>query len=169
MQCRKVIAIAACDPNGVIGKGGVLPWDLKEERDHFSAMIGQFPIVMGRKTFESIPHHYLQSRPVIVLSRTISSRDSNVIFVSSLESFLMLPIRDQLLFVIGGAAIYSLFLLENLIDEFILTQIKECYPGDTFFPLHLIKRWTKQCIRDVDGFTIYRYLPPASIEMRRVP
>jgi dihydrofolate reductase len=159
MIFKKIIGIAACDPKGVIGKNGKLAWHCSEDLEHFANTTLGCPMVLGYRTFLSLPARYFDSRVMIVFSRQKLSVDKNpnLIFVSSLAEFLALEVVFQDLYVIGGAQIYTLFLQENLIEEFILTRLKKSYEGDTFFPLLLLNGWFRFKIQETDSFTIYRY------------
>jgi dihydrofolate reductase len=66
----KIIGIMACAQNGVVGQAGAIPWNYPDERKHFRNIIGTSPIIMGRKTFETMPKSILQDRLSIIFSRT---------------------------------------------------------------------------------------------------
>jgi len=85
---------------------------------------------------------------------------SNQIVVSSLREFFAIEGRFSTLYVIGGAQIYTLFLRENLIQEFILTRINGLYSGDTVFPLSLLKGWPNCRVEETPTFSIHRYAYP---------
>ncbi len=159
MIFERILGIAACDPRGVMGKNGGLPWHCPEELKHFSETTLHMPVIVGHRTFLSLSARYLESRTTIVFShkKPISPQSSNRLFVSSLAEFFALDRTFKDLYVIGGAQIYTLFLKENLIDEFILTKMKAAYEGDTFFPLALLASWSSTRIRETDAFAIERY------------
>ncbi|MGV8949212.1 MAG: dihydrofolate reductase [Candidatus Paracaedibacter sp.] len=159
MNTKKIVGLMACDPRGVIGNEGALPWVYPEELDHFrKTTFGQI-MVMGNKTFESIPSIILKDRFNVVFSRNSRkglNYGDNVIFVSSLNDFLALknlPV-DKEMFMIGGAEIAKLFLNANLLSAFILTKIHNSYKGDTIFPLDLLQDWPCQIIRENKNFTV---------------
>ena len=174
MIFEKILGIAACDPRGVIGKEGKLPWDYPEDLKHFSDITLGSPMIMGRLTFLSLPSQYFDGRIIIVFSYTGFGQElgiwpspvykplefssyPNLISVSSLTEFFAIKRSFKELYVVGGAQIYSLFLKENLIEEFILTRIKNSYDGDTFFPLSLLDGWPSIKVRETNAFSIYRY------------
>ncbi len=163
MIFKKILGIAACDPRGVMGKNGKLPWHCPEDLKHFADTTLSCPMIMGYRTFLSLPARYFDSRVTIVFSHRKLSVDKNpnLIFVSSLSKFLALEAVFRDLYVIGGAQIYTLFLRENLIEEFILTRLKKFYEGDTFFPLPLLNGWSEFKIQKTDSFTIHRYFNPS--------
>lgn len=162
MNGRKIVGLLACDPRGVIGNKGELPWFYPEELDHFRKTTFDQIMIMGHKTFQSIPLTTLKDRFNIVFSRqTIKGfeHSDNVIFISSLNDFLALsniPVHKKC-FMIGGAEIAKLFLIANLLSEFLLTKIHDTYEGDTIFPLDLLQGWPREVIRKDKDFTIYKY------------
>lgn len=155
---KKLIGIAACDSIGTMGNAGSLPWHNLEDLKHFSDTTLGHPIVMGYRTFLTLPRHYLDQRLGVVFSHPKRSRlGDNIIFVSSLAEFHSLKFSERDVYVIGGAEIFTLFLKENLISEFILTRFKGVYEGDTFFPLWLLDSWESLKIRENVDFNIYQY------------
>lgn len=162
MEDRKVVGIMACDPSGVIGAGGGLPWQFESEMQHFLQVISGGVLIMGRKTFESLPQSLKDSHRCVVFSGNSGGRrgENKVVFVSSLEEFELLEVSQQSkLFMIGGAEIAHLFLQNNLIAEFILTIMSREYSGDTKLDLNLLKNWTKEILNSCDDYTVYRYVP----------
>ncbi len=162
MIFERIIGIAACDDKGLIGRDGKLPWHFPEDIKFFQNITENNPMIMGRRTFLSLPHHYLYQRKSFIFSRQkkLFLQNPNCICVSSLSELFSLNAVFKDLFVIGGAEIYDLFLKQNLIVEFILTKIKGEYHGDTFFPLELLNHWPKQKIKEKNDFVIYRYYNP---------
>lgn len=160
----KIRGIVACDPTGVIGKKGKLPWHCPEDIAHFSNTTWGHIMIMGYRTFLSLPAHYFDHRIGIVLTRQqpLPSQEPHLIFLSSLlELFPLLhEMGDKDCYVIGGAEIYTLFLQENLLSEFLITAFKRFYEGDTFFPLALLQTWPRQRICETHLFTLYRYFHP---------
>ena len=160
---RKIVGLMACDPNGVIGYKGALPWACPEELDYFRSTTFGHVMIMGRKTFESIPLDTLKDRFSIVFSRSPSPPSQlkdRVVFVSSLDDFLALGCipADKKVFMIGGAKIAKLFLQANLLSEFLLTKLHGVYEGDTVFSFDLLQDWSYETIRKEKDFTIYKYM-----------
>lgn len=122
--------IAAIAKNGVIGNQGKLPWHLPEDLKHFKETTLGHPIVMGRKTFESIGKP-LPGRENIVLTRDQTFQGKGVTVIHSLADAIENH-PDEEIFVIGGAEIYQLAL--PLADKLYLTLIDQEFPGDTYFP-----------------------------------
>lgn len=162
---KRILGIGACDERGVLGKNGKLPWHYPEDLKHFYNTTADFPLVMGRNTFLSMPSHYFMKRVSIIFTHSPHQfdRSANLIFVTSLAEFLSIDKQFNELYVIGGAQIYNLFLKENLIQEFILTRIKKSYEGDVFFPLSLLSNWPSLKEHETDAFSIYRYQNPLKV------
>lgn len=158
----KIFAIAACDPNGVIGKNQQLPWHDKEELLHFETTIQNAPLIMGYKTYLSLPSKYFTQRVCMIFTRLHRPKKNGpyLTFVSSIEEFLSLDLKISRAFVIGGASIYKLFLEENLIEELILTKMKSVYDGDTFFPFSILNNWEHELIKESHNFNVYRHSNP---------
>jgi len=159
---QKIVGLMACDPKGVIGHKGALPWSHPEELGYFRSTTFGNVMIMGRKTFESIPLDTLKDRFSIVFSRRPlppSELKDRVTFVSSLEDFLALDCipADKKIFMIGGAEIAKLFLQANLLREFLVTKIHDIYKGDTVFSLDALQDWSYEIIRKEKDFTIYKY------------
>lgn len=169
MDFNRIYAIAACDPKGVLGNSGKLPWHCPDDLQHFSNTTCNHIVVMGFRTYLNIPKFYFKERLGIVLSRQHHQESKNdVIFVNSLEEFLGLKYLSEHkdIYVIGGAQIYSLFLQANLIRKVILTEIKQSYEGDTFFPLSLIQDWPRQRIQEHEFFCAYHYFYPENLQCK---
>ena len=127
--------VAAVAANGVIGAGNRMPWHLPEDLKHFKALTLGHPVVMGRKTFESIlasTGKPLPGRENIVVSRAKGLEIEGVSIASSIEGALAFCIGEPVVFVIGGGEIYKAAL--PLADGIVLTEIGRDYPGDTKFP-----------------------------------
>ncbi|QYJ07226.1 dihydrofolate reductase [Qipengyuania flava] len=114
--------------NGAIGKDGALPWHLPADLKRFKALTMGKPMIMGRKTFESLPG-LLPGRRHIVLTRRERWDSTGAELVGSVEEALAAA-GDGDVAVIGGAAIYDVF-MEHA-DRIELTEIHEDFEGDTF-------------------------------------
>ena len=124
-------AVAAMSCNGVIGNKGQLPWHLSEDLKFFKKLTYGSPVIMGRKTYESIGRP-LPGRKNIVISSN-PNVEGNIETHQSIED-LIKTYKDstESLFIIGGAQIYSALL--NWTKEIYLTYIYKEYSGDTYFP-----------------------------------
>lgn len=132
-QSQTIVLIYARAENGAIGKDGTLPWHLPADLKHFKALTmgpdgkGR-PMIMGRKTFESLPG-LLPGRRHIVLTRRERWDSAGAEVAHSAKQALSLAGPGEVA-IIGGAAIYDVF--QPLADRVELTQIHAEYDGDTF-------------------------------------
>lgn len=127
----KLSLIVAMAENGVIGREGALPWHLPADLRRFKTLTMGHPMVMGRKTFESIGRA-LPGRRSIVVSRNPEWQAEGVETVTSLEQALTLAAAEEEVFVIGGAEIFALALPRA--DRLYLTRVHAEIEGDVFFP-----------------------------------
>jgi dihydrofolate reductase len=124
-------AVAAMSCNGVIGNKGQLPWHLSEDLKFFKKLTYGSPVIMGRKTYESIGRP-LPGRKNIVISSN-SNIQGNIEIYQSIEELIdVYKDSTESLFIIGGSQIYSALL--NWTKEIYLTYIYKEYSGDTYFP-----------------------------------
>ena len=124
-----VIVVARAD-NGVIGKDGRLPWHLPADLKHFKAVTMGAPMVMGRRTFDSLPG-LLPGRRHIVITRDSDWKSEGAEVAHSPEGALALAAVERVC-VIGGAEIIAAFLPQARIIE--LTEIHCDADGDTYLP-----------------------------------
>jgi dihydrofolate reductase len=130
----KVSLVAAVARNGVIGRDGTLPWHLPEDMARFRDLTMGHPVVMGRKTWESLPPRFrpLPGRRNVVVTRNPDWRAEGVERAGSLDAALELLEGSSQVFVIGGAELFAGAL--PLADELLLTEIDADVEGDTLFP-----------------------------------
>jgi len=123
------------DRNRLIGTGDRLPWHLPDEMRHFKEVTMGHPVLMGRKTYESIPARFrpLPGRTNIVLTTQPGYDAPGCIVVHSLEAALAAVDPAQELMVIGGALLFRE--LMPLVDRIYLTEIDGVYEGDVYFPV----------------------------------
>lgn len=154
---KKIIIVAAAK-NNVIGKDGTIPWHSKEDLKHFKSITMGFPIIMGRKTFESIGKP-LKGRLNIVISRNFDykSKFEDVVIVNQLdEAFIRCETENyEKVFIIGGGEIYKEAL--KTADEIILTQMNLQVEGDTYFPQIKPDNWNLISEEKFDEFDILRF------------
>src|SRR5690348_12922362 len=134
----RVYLIAAVAANGVIGRHGRLPWHLPEDLKHFKRLTLGHPIIMGRRTWESLGGP-LPGREHIVVSRTPAYEAPGAAVASSLEAALALCAGEPAVFVIGGRELFAQAL--PLAAGLVLTEIHRDYQGDTWFPPYERSRW----------------------------
>ena len=135
-----ISAIAAMDENYVIGYKNQLPWYLPADLQHFKNITSGHPVLMGRKTFESIGKP-LPNRTNIIMTRDASFRAEGCITVTSIQQALAVASKENKkeIFVIGGAQIYAQLL--PYIQRIYLTVIHDQFEGDTFFPELVDGEW----------------------------
>ena len=127
---RMISLIVAASENGVIGRDGDLPWPQSDDLKRFKSVTMGKPIVMGRKTWESIGRA-LPGRQNIVISRQPGFKAEGADVVASTEAAVAAA-GDRELMIIGGSEIYSLFL--PFADRVYLTRIHAEVEGDACFP-----------------------------------
>ncbi len=128
--------------NGVIGDQGQLPWHLPEDLAHFKATTQGCPVIMGRKTWDSLPPRFrpLPGRRNIVVTRQSAWQAEGAEHAGSLEEALALCEAAPLAWVIGGAELYAQAAPLAQVAE--VTLINADYPGDAFAPT-LGPGWTE--------------------------
>jgi dihydrofolate reductase len=136
----QLVAIAAIDENRLIGVNNQLPWHLPADLQHFKALTTGHPILMGRKTFESIGRP-LPNRLNIIMTRETQLTVPGCEVANSLEAALAIAKKQpsQEIFVIGGAEIYQQ--LMPYTQRIYLTVVHHAFTGDTFFPAIDMDAW----------------------------
>jgi dihydrofolate reductase len=155
---QEIIIIAAMAENRVIGKDNAIPWSIKGNLAHFKEVTMDFPCIMGRKTWESLPKKPLPGRLNIVVSKTLKDGDfpdaQDVKVFSSLDSAIEYCEDYEKVFICGGEAIYKQAMpLANKLD---LTLIPGQYDGDTYFP-EIDNSWIKKETADFKNFSVVTY------------
>ena len=131
MSKPRVSLIAALAQNRVIGIENRLPWKLPEDLAHFKALTLGHPILMGRKTFESLGRP-LPGRRNIVITRNRDYQSSDCESVVSIADAIALCVEADEIFFIGGAELYKQVL--PLVDRLYLTEVQIEAQGDAWFP-----------------------------------
>ncbi len=129
--------IVAIAENGVIGDKNALLWNIKEDMRRFRTTTTGHPVIMGRKTFESIGRP-LPKRTNVVITRGESEFEGCLVAHSIEEAVKMFP-SDEEVFIIGGAQIYKQAL--PLVDKMYLTIVHKEFAGDTSFPKFDMSEW----------------------------
>jgi dihydrofolate reductase len=137
MNHPEIILVLARAANGVIGKDGGMPWHVPADLRHFKQITKGRPMIMGRKTFDSLPG-LLPGRRHIVLTRDKSWAEEGAEVVHSVEAALKAANGPHVC-VIGGAEIYALFL--PLADRIELTEIAATPEGDTMMAVFDTAQW----------------------------
>ena len=129
-----VTLVAAVARGGVIGRDGGIPWRLPEDMARFRELTMGHPVVMGRRTWESLPDQFrpLPGRGNVVVTRNPDWSAQGADRAGSIEEALDLLESESQVFVIGGGEIYAAAL--PFADELVLTEIDADIEGDTTFP-----------------------------------
>lgn len=132
--------IAALAENRTIGINGKLPWHLPNDLKRFKMLTMGKPIIMGRKTFESLGR-LLPGREHLILTRDPSFQNPQIHIYHSIEKLIEDWKQQDELMVIGGAEIYQLFL--PICQRLHLTRVQTHTAGDTFFPSVDLAKWER--------------------------
>ncbi len=153
----KKTIIAAVSKNGVIGKNGDIPWHYPEDLKHFKETTTGHPVIMGRKTFESLPEDYrpLPGRENIVLTRSGVENDEVTEAGSLEEAYSKAAEESEEAFVIGGESVYRQSLPEA--DRMILTRVHDEFDGDTYFPEWDESKWEEVGRDEREEISFVRY------------
>jgi dihydrofolate reductase len=147
MSIQLTVGPVARARNGVIGRGGNLPWRLASDMAHFKALTMGKPVIMGRKTWDSLPRKPLPGRTNIVLSRDGSLEPKGAIRCETFSEAVQIA-REQAaedgvdeVCVIGGQALFTLALPRA--GRIYLTEVEADVPGDASFPPFDEDGWTE--------------------------
>ncbi len=148
--------IVAQASNGCIGKDGGLPWHIPEDLKHFRQCTTGKTVLMGRKTWESLPekHRPLAGRKNIVITRDQSFIAEGATVFHSLEEALN-ALKNEDVWILGGAEIFKQSL--PLAERIELTQIHVPYEGDAFFPEISQEAWSIIKEEKHDGYSFITY------------
>ena len=136
----KINIIASVSENWVIGKDNKLLWKLSDDLKKFKEITTGHTVIMGQKTFESLPNGALPNRKNIVLTDDPNFNAPNVIPAYSISDTIIKCKFDDNVFIIGGGSIYKQFL--DMTDYIYLTVVHTKIDGDTYFPEIENKEWT---------------------------
>jgi dihydrofolate reductase len=139
----KISLVVAASDNHAIGKDNQLLWHLPKDMRFFKNTTWALPILMGRKTFESLGNKVLPGRLNIIITRQANKQYEGAKVVASLEEAIELAKQNDYkeLMVIGGGEIYSMAM--PLAQTIYLTRVHTTIEGDTYFP-ELSKEWVKE-------------------------
>lgn len=155
----ELASVAAIADNLVIGRNGEIPWkSLPEDKAMYRARVADDPVILGRRTFESMLDD-LPGRIQIVLSRTPRTYDVATAHpVTSIEEALATAgdHADGIAYVIGGAAIYDLFLPH--LDRMYLTRVTGEYEGDAVYPSWDLDEWDLLDTSEYEGFRVEEWV-----------
>ena len=132
-----ISVIVAVAENGTIGDKNTLLWHIKEDMKHFRTLTTGHPVVMGRKTYDSLGRPLPNRRNVVITRQDITIEGCEI--AHSLKEALALFTPDEEIFVIGGAQIYAEAL--TVADRMYITRVERDYEGDTSFPEIDFSQW----------------------------
>lgn len=152
-----ITLIAGIAQNNCIGNNGTLPWHIPEDLKHFKELTTNKTVVMGRKTWESLPEKFrpLPNRKNVVITRQTDYAvpDGVLTFSSTEDVFAQLATED--IFIIGGAELYKQTI--DHADALEITHINQTVDGDAFFPQINAETWREVSRKDHDGYSFVRY------------
>ena len=124
--------IVAIAKNGAIGKNNDLLWHISDDLKRFKAITSGHTVVMGSKTYDSLPFKPLPKRENVVITRNKALKIEGCTVVNSINDVVTRYANEEEIFVIGGANVYEQFL--PFADKLYVTQIFQEFDGDVFFP-----------------------------------
>lgn len=148
MKGKKITIIVAIAQNMAIGKDNQLLWHISNDLKRFKRITEGHQVIMGKKTFESLPKAPLPKRTNIVISDDTNDSFEGCKTVYSIEEAIGLCKEDKESFIIGGGSIYKQFLPYT--DKLYLTIVHKDFDADTFFPEIDLKQWKLVEKEDID-------------------
>lgn len=148
----QIVLVAAIGENNVIGVDGRLPWHISSDLKHFRALTLDKPVVMGRKTYESIGKP-LDRRTNIVVSRSLARVGAGVVIATSIDAALAFARSDaekrgaKEIMAIGGGDIFSALMPRA--DRLEITHVHASPDGDSFFPPIDPQLWEERSSREI--------------------
>ncbi|AEG31092.1 dihydrofolate reductase [Thiomicrospira cyclica] len=135
----KLMMIVAMAKNRMIGKDNQMPWHLPDDLKYFKAQTLNKPVIMGRKTFESLGARPLPNRPNLVVSRNKDFSAEGIQVFDSVESAISAVSDADEVVIMGGAQIYTQWV--NKVDRLLITEVDATPQGDAFFPVIDPQAW----------------------------
>lgn len=132
----KISIIAAIGKNKELGKDNKLLWHIPEDFKRFKNLTSGHPIIMGRKTWDSLPLKPLPNRTNIIVTQNSKLKTTKIFVVNSMKQAIEMGKRTgtEEAFIIGGGQIYEQAIKKGLVDKLYLTVIDANFDADTFFP-----------------------------------
>lgn len=157
---KEIAIIAALSDNNVIAKDGKLPWHIPEDMRRFRDLTMPHPVIMGRKTYESLPEKFrpLPQRTNIVVTKKRDYNQNGIIISHSLQEALEKAGNlDNLSFIIGGGEIYEQSF--RYTTKIHLTRVHTTVEGGnlTYFPTINWEEWTEINRQDKEGYSFIEY------------
>lgn len=144
--------------NGVIGREGTMPWHLPEDFEHFRRTTEGHPVIMGRRTWDSLPERFrpLPGRSNIVVTRDPSWAAAGAIRAGSLHYAVVAALGQPAsgpIWIIGGGTLYRSALTAQIADTAVITRIDSAVEGDTFAP-ELGPEWFLGARQPAEGWAV---------------
>ncbi len=155
-QIKKII-IASAASNWIIGKNGSLPWNIPADLQHFKRTTMGFPVLIGRRTFDSIGK-ILEGRINIVVSRSLEPvTKDNLIIVNSIERGIEQAVSRnyERFYIAGGSSIFAQTI--KIAHELIISHVTGDFEGDSYFPKIDLENWQTESISTYPEFVIKLY------------
>lgn len=133
----KISMIVAIDSKSGMGKSNSIPWNLPQDLARFRKLTKGHTIIMGRKTWDSLPRKPLPDRINMIVTRSLDIKVPNGVSINnSLEEAIVeaKEHEQEEIFIIGGAQIFAQAIEKGIVDRLYLTEIKADFDCDTFFP-----------------------------------
>ena len=144
----EISIVAAVADNYAIGKGNKLPWHLPADLKHFRELTTGHAVVMGKRTFESLPNGPLPNRRNVVLTSVMSEGVNEGYFeADSLEDAFYLCEKEEKVFIVGGAAVYRQSL--EIADSLYITWVHHEFSADIYFPEVDFSKWDEVSRQDM--------------------
>ncbi|HNX12753.1 MAG TPA: dihydrofolate reductase [Paludibacteraceae bacterium] len=137
----KVSIIAAVADNLAIGKDNKLPWHLPADLKHFKELTTGHAVVMGKRTFESLPNGPLPNRKNIVLTSIPEGNFDKYYEATSIKDAIELCENEDQVFIIGGSSIFAQSI--KTVDTMYITWVHGKFEADTFFPKFNLREWNE--------------------------
>ena len=143
--------IVAKSKNNVIGNNNKLPWNISEDMKRFKELTTGNVVIMGRKTYESLPEQFrpLPNRLNIVITRNPDFRSEGVLFFDDLQKAILKTEKNKEIFIIGYGEIYKEGM--KFADRLYITEVDGEFEGDTYFP-EISSDWIEMNVVDGDGY-----------------
>ncbi len=155
----RIVLMAAVSADRVIGRDGAIPWHYPADMRYVRKTTIGHPCVMGRKTWESLPHRPLPGRPNLVLTRRADYEVApGVIVCASFEEARRRcgAMAAERMFVLGGEAVFREAMAVG--DEMLITQVPDRVEGDVHFPEWDEEQWMLAGSREQEGLRFARYV-----------
>jgi dihydrofolate reductase len=152
----RLVSVAAVAANGVIGDDGAVPWPpLPADVEQYRARVADAPVVLGRRTFDSMREDLPGTHQIVVSRRLETLTEPTAVVAADAEEALALASErasDDVAYVLGGATIYELF--QPFVDEMALSHVDGQYDGDARYPSWDPDEWTVAAETAYEGFTV---------------